>query len=256
MKGQVWHSNWAISMDSGQKWSTVWGEHQCTDTLGTHGWAWHSACASGVHVRNRSIFITKDKCFSSPGMPGQWGSIIANLWFPSTRADSTVLNTSETILMGKSSKKGELWRGSLAGVHLKGFWLGRNPGYCWWPQESNPRRLVVWASTGCSTLEGTRGTGASSIHSQFTDSPATKCEMSFHSIPHVHGALLCLSSYFLVNMRSNPLCFPLVGWLSPKSITFKMLTVPSCSTEWYTSHCRQLQFPCFPIPSLKSAPNF
>lgn len=114
MKGQVWHSNRAIFMDSGQKLSTVWGEHQCTDTLGTHGWAWHSACASGVHVRNRSTFITKDKCFSLLGTPGQWGGIVANLQFPSTRADSTLLNTSETILMGKSTKKGELWRGSLA----------------------------------------------------------------------------------------------------------------------------------------------
>ena len=49
--GNAWvqHSKWAIFTDRGQEGSTVWGEHQPSDTLGVHSWAEGTACTLCAH---------------------------------------------------------------------------------------------------------------------------------------------------------------------------------------------------------------
>lgn len=83
-------------------------------TLWEHSWAWHFPAVLLVFMWGTGPSSSpKTNAFLLLGMPGSEDSTVANLWFPSTRAESIVFNTAETILMGKSSKKGELGRGSL-----------------------------------------------------------------------------------------------------------------------------------------------
>lgn len=159
--------------------------------------------------------------------------------------------------MGKGSRKGELCRGSIP--------------FSWAEilATAGSLTLVLRASRHHSVLAGALGAGAPSTHPRFRE-PGQECGLSLNSVPHLHRVLLCFSSYykqsyrkpcftcFLANLRNVPLCFPLVEGLSPKSITFKVLT------DGAQLLFRSVRFtlpsiikqPCFPAPSLKLVPNF
>lgn len=189
-------------------------EQQCSDTLGAHGWAGHSACALTVHTGIGPSPPKAELC---------WGSqacevAVANLWCQLTQSKFYCSHCHQNNPYKKRQQQRSPRRVQfLLAASLEAPGRKLHQADCL-PPAAAPHQRVQWWRVFLPHLHGsTESRNELQLRSQspccvrvcyYTQSYNKQCFLSF-----------------LVNLGSLSQSSPVLGWLSPNVHAFKMLTV-------------------------------